>query len=103
MRGRGGGFGSRGAFGMGTYGMGLGQGMGLGMGRGMSGWPGNPYPYCRNFPWLPRRWWSGIYGPISPWQATPNPYHGAGGAYGAMSGYGTYTMPPPPTSTPSYR
>ena len=33
-----------------------------GFGRGM----GNPYPYCRNFPWLPRRWWMGMYGPITP-------------------------------------
>lgn len=25
---------------------------------------GNPYPYCRFFPWLPRGWWSGMYGPV---------------------------------------
>lgn len=34
----------------GTYGRGRG---GRGGGRGF----GNPYPYCRNFPWLSRRWW----------------------------------------------
>ena len=29
------------------------------------GWfRGNPYPFCRWFPWLPRWWWSGIYGPV---------------------------------------
>jgi hypothetical protein len=22
---------------------------------------------CRWFPWLPRWWWSGTYGPITPW------------------------------------
>lgn len=22
---------------------------------------------CRWFPWLPRWWWTGIYGPIMPW------------------------------------
>lgn len=42
--------------------------------RSAYGWPayggwggqgrGNPYPYCRFFPWLPRRWWSGMYGPV---------------------------------------
>jgi len=25
---------------------------------------GNPFPFCRWFPWLPRWWWSGAYGPI---------------------------------------
>jgi hypothetical protein len=40
-----------------------------------------PYPYeypylgwsrCRRFPWLPRWWWTGIYGPIQPYP-TPSP------------------------------
>ncbi|BER91431.1 hypothetical protein [Atrimonas thermophila] len=22
---------------------------------------GNPYPFCRNFPWLPRGWWAMPY------------------------------------------
>ena len=57
----------RGWFGWGAgWGRGMGRGMGMGWGRGMGrgmgmgrgigmGW-GNPYPFCRNFPWLPRRW-----------------------------------------------
>lgn len=40
-RGRGGGGFSRG------YGMGYGRGYGF-----------NPHPFCRWFPWLPRRWWA---------------------------------------------
>ena len=27
---------------------------------------GNPFPFCRWFPWLPRWWWTGIYGPVNP-------------------------------------
>jgi hypothetical protein len=38
-----------------------------GFSRGFWGWPGNPYPFCRFFPWLPRRWWRGSYGPLTPW------------------------------------
>ena len=34
---------------------------GWGRGFGWYGWygwgRGNPYPYCRRFPWLPRGWW----------------------------------------------
>ena len=33
-------------------------------GRGYPGWGrgrGNPYPFCRFYPWLPQRWWA--YGP----------------------------------------
>jgi len=31
------------------------------------GWGrGNPFPFCRWFPWLPRWWWTGMYGPITP-------------------------------------
>ncbi|MGC8940458.1 MAG: hypothetical protein ACP5JY_00240 [Candidatus Nanoarchaeia archaeon] len=26
---------------------------------------GNPFGFCRWFPWMPRWWWSGIYGPVS--------------------------------------
>lgn len=32
---------------------------------------GNPFPFCRWFPWLPRWWWTGIYGPISPFGYPP--------------------------------
>ena len=29
------------------------------------GWfRGNPHPFCRWFPWLPRWWWTGMYGPV---------------------------------------
>lgn len=33
----------------------FGWGGGLGWGRG------NPYPFCRFYPWLPRRWWATPY------------------------------------------
>jgi len=33
------------------------------------------YPWvwgrCRWFPWLPRWWWSGIYGPLTPYAPIP--------------------------------
>jgi len=32
----------------------FGGGFWFGWGRGF----GNPYPFCRWFPWLPRRWWT---------------------------------------------
>lgn len=39
-------------------------------GRGYQGWGrGNPYPFCRLYPWLPRRWWAygpGLYPPTMP-------------------------------------
>lgn len=44
-------------------------------GRGWFGWGypgwgrGNPYPFCRFYPWLPRRWWAygwGAYPQIAP-------------------------------------
>ncbi|KON30500.1 hypothetical protein AC480_01010 [miscellaneous Crenarchaeota group archaeon SMTZ1-55] len=42
------------------------------MPRGPSWWfvSGYGYPYgwrCRWFPWLPRWWWTGLYGPITPY------------------------------------
>lgn len=34
-------------------------GRGYGFGRGWwGGCPGNPYGFCRFFPWLSRRWWA---------------------------------------------
>jgi ferredoxin len=31
-------------------------------GRGSWGWGrGNPHPFCRLYPWLPRRWWAAPY------------------------------------------
>ncbi|MGC8913730.1 MAG: hypothetical protein ACP5LE_07405 [Thermoplasmata archaeon] len=29
------------------------------------GYLGYPYGTCRWFPWLPRWWWSGMYGPVT--------------------------------------
>ena len=69
---------------MGRYGRGRGfwprWGGGFGRGWFAPGWGrGNPYPFCRFFPWLPRRWWAwgpwGAYrpagwigyGPYQPW------------------------------------
>jgi prephenate dehydrogenase len=37
--------------------------MGFGLGFG------DPYTFCRRFPWLPRWWWSGIYRPLTPYAA----------------------------------
>ncbi len=42
-------------------------GRGFGWGRGW-GWRGNPFPFCRWFPWLPRGWrWMGWYPGYYPW------------------------------------
>ena len=43
----------------GRYWFNQGRGMGMGMGRGRG--VGNSHPFCRNFPWLPRRWWATPY------------------------------------------
>ena len=43
------------------------RGFWFGWGRGF----GNPYPFCRWFPWLPRWWWTGAYGPITPYMLPP--------------------------------
>jgi hypothetical protein len=34
--------------------------------RYQTGYVGSPFWRCRWFPWLPRRWWTGMYGPSSP-------------------------------------
>ncbi len=61
------------------FGRGFWSGFGPGRGMGM----GNPYPYCRNFPWLPRRWWTGMYGAMAPSLGTyPVPYYGYPYSYG---------------------
>ncbi len=57
-----------------------------GRGRGFWGWGrgwGNPYPFCRFYPWLPRGWWRWGYFPY---------------AYGWWRpyGYGAYAPPPYP-------
>lgn len=52
----------------------FGRGFGWRGGRGRG--RGNPYPFCRNFPWLPRGWWTGMYGPMTPFTGTPRmPYY----------------------------
>ncbi len=78
MRGRGGWFRS-------GYGMGRGRGA-FGRGAGYA-WPGNPYPYCRNFPWLPRGWWR--------FGTSAAAYPGTAGWYGAYPAnpYQTQTQP----------
>ncbi len=44
-------------------GFGFGYGFGRGFGYGRGYWPGNPTPYCRAYPWLPRGWWKWGYAP----------------------------------------
>jgi len=68
---------------MGWFGRGGGRGYGRGMGYNRGYWSGaaprgaysrgagmgNPYPYCRFYPWMPRRWWAmgmNPYGPGAP-------------------------------------
>ncbi len=45
------------------YGYGFGRGSGFGYGRRFGG--GNPTPYCRAYPWLPRGWWKWGYRPYN--------------------------------------
>ncbi|MCP8310971.1 MAG: DUF5320 domain-containing protein [Candidatus Methylarchaceae archaeon HK02M1] len=45
-------------------------------GIGAWGWFLNPYEYsywgrCRRFPWIPRWWWTGIYGSMTPYSGMP--------------------------------
>jgi len=67
-------------------------GWGRGFGRGF-GWRGNPY-VCARFPWLPRWWWTGMYGPITPFTTAPGtsytPYYAP-----PYSTYGTPTAAMP--------
>jgi hypothetical protein len=68
---------------MGGFGRGGGRGYGRGMGYSRGYWSGaapggaysrgvgmgNPYPYCRFYPRMPRRWWAmgmNPYGPGAP-------------------------------------
>ena len=92
-----------------------------GRGRGRGFWPyygtsygmwpywggrGNPYPFCRNFPWLPRWWWAS---PYAYQYASTVPYLGGygypaapyAGGYGYSPAWpyaGTYA-PTQPTAT----
>lgn len=58
-------------------------------GRGGRG-RGNPYPFCRLYPWLPRRWWASPYAAqyaaMTPYMGHGYPYYGAG-PYGAGAPY----------------
>ncbi len=62
------------------YGYGFGRGFGYGFGRRF-GW-GNPTPYCRAYPWLPRGWWKWGYAPYDfeeDYYGIPRyPYYGYG-------------------------
>ncbi len=59
--------------------------MPFGRGWGGSGGWGNPYPFCRFFPWLPRMWWAtpyaGRYAATIPYRGYGYPYYSGRGAY----------------------
>lgn len=89
--------------GRGRGGWGLGRGY-WGFGAGFGYWPGwgrgNPYPFCRFFPWLPRWWWAMGLSPYAaapswsyaaPYWAYATPYPGA---------YWPYASPPQATYAP---
>ena len=57
--------------GRGFWGLGFGMRLGFGLGS------------CRWFPWLPRWWWTGMYGPITPYALGP---------YGYGTPYGSYIL-----------
>jgi hypothetical protein len=91
-RGRGRGFFWRGfaPWGFGAYGYGGYPGYAYGYFRGGRG---NPFPFCRNFPWLPRWWWAtpyagqyagtipsvGLYPWMQPYGAPYSPVYPPGG------------------------
>jgi hypothetical protein len=76
----------------------FGIGFGRGFGRGFGGWAygpygygaypvrgwgrgrGNPFSFCRNFPWLPRWWWAA---PNAAQYGATIPYYGYGGYFPA--------------------
>jgi len=62
-RGRGRGYGRGMGFGRGYL---AGAAPGVAWGRGM----GNPYPHCRFYPRMPRRWWAMGMSPYAPGPAT---------------------------------
>ena len=55
--------------GRGFVGPGFGMGFGLGLG------------FCRWFQWLPRWWWTGMYGPITAYAPVPYRYRISHGSY----------------------
>jgi hypothetical protein len=80
-RGRGGGFGRGGGLSRGYW-----AGAGFGRGRGMGWGMGNPYPHCRFYPWMPRRWWA----------MGMNPYATGPYAQGVVESPGPYVFSPWP-------
>jgi hypothetical protein len=59
--------GGRGHWGRGYWGPRYGEtGFSHPHGRFQTGFAGSQFWRCRWFPWLPRRWWAGIHGPMSP-------------------------------------
>lgn len=74
-------------------------GWGRGFGRGF-GWGGNPY-VCARFPWLPRRWWTGMYGPMTPFTGAPGMHYTPYGQYGTYA-TSVPTAAPWTTHTPYY-
>ncbi len=54
-----------------------GRGRGFGTSRGGRGL-GNPYPFCRFYPWLPRRWWRFGSAPYGGYPDHGRPYDGWG-------------------------
>ncbi|HHM24117.1 MAG TPA: hypothetical protein ENJ23_03670 [Bacteroidetes bacterium] len=74
-------------------------------GRGGYGWApgwgrGNPYPFCRAFPWMPRGWWALGLSPYSYGTTgyTTYPYWGGYSypyGYGAYPYYGSYAYGAP--------
>ncbi|MFX0092236.1 MAG: hypothetical protein ACFFBD_10780 [Candidatus Hodarchaeota archaeon] len=74
------------------YGFGRGGGRGYGLGRGGGfGGRGNPSPYCRWYPNMPRGWWRM---PTSYWKqlgVTPTPVSGISPVLDPLIGW-NYTM-----------
>jgi len=90
-RGRGRGFFRRGfaPWGFGAYGYGGYPAYGYPYFRGGRG---NPFPFCRNFPWLPRWWWAT---PYAAQYAGTIPYMGG---YPWVQPYGSPYAPGSPSS-----
>jgi hypothetical protein len=66
---------------------GRGRWFGWGPGWGGLGWGrGNPYPFCRRFPWMPRWWWAYGMNPYTPY------YGGVSGGYTPYTPYPQYPV-----------
>jgi len=87
---------------------GFGRGMWAFGPYGLGGYPlwggggrGNPFPFCRFFPWLPRWWWAtpyaAYYAATTPYTGFSYPFYGMGyippyGYPGYGVGYPAYGM-----------